>query len=173
MTEPYQCRICNTETTKICGGCKRIHYCSKECQKADLPLHRRICRHNPFNFVEWTEETRAQATIFFQPTIDIIKPHITNEETVPIIRHTSDGKGYLANLRVIVSKDGTLINNTEEDLCEKEKEMIDIHRATIMRINRKDYIPIIVEFEHTCQLFIIPRVVEEQQVQETIEHHKT
>jgi hypothetical protein len=42
-TEPMQCAMC----TKICDTryerCRAIRYCSKECQKADRPVHKLLC----------------------------------------------------------------------------------------------------------------------------------
>ncbi|KAK7978739.1 hypothetical protein PG988_006229 [Apiospora saccharicola] len=41
-TEP--CIICLNRTEKLCQRCRRVHYCSRECQLADLPVHRVFCR---------------------------------------------------------------------------------------------------------------------------------
>lgn len=38
------CTICNGSNAKLCSLCHSISYCSRECQKADWPLHRTICK---------------------------------------------------------------------------------------------------------------------------------
>jgi len=37
------CNICGSKETFLCGGCNQAHYCSKECQKKDWPIHRQTC----------------------------------------------------------------------------------------------------------------------------------
>jgi len=42
---PNVCGNClSDKTTKRCGACKRIKYCSKACQKADWKKHKNICK---------------------------------------------------------------------------------------------------------------------------------
>jgi hypothetical protein len=38
------CVMCNGSDTKLCGSCQSISYCSQTCQKADWPLHKKICK---------------------------------------------------------------------------------------------------------------------------------
>lgn len=40
----HTCTICNASDAKLCSSCHSISYCSKECQKADWPLHKTICK---------------------------------------------------------------------------------------------------------------------------------
>ena len=35
---------CGALTTKECGACNTVFYCSKECQKKDWPLHKESCK---------------------------------------------------------------------------------------------------------------------------------
>jgi len=37
------CRSSSPQTAKICGACKLEPYCSRQCQKADWPIHKQIC----------------------------------------------------------------------------------------------------------------------------------
>lgn len=39
------CPRCTEAATKICGGCKNISYCSLECQQADWPSHKCLCKN--------------------------------------------------------------------------------------------------------------------------------
>ncbi len=38
------CAICSKESTKYCSTCKKIYYCSAECQKKHWPEHKKVCK---------------------------------------------------------------------------------------------------------------------------------
>jgi hypothetical protein len=38
------CPRCTEVATKLCGTCKSISYCSLECQQADWPVHKSVCK---------------------------------------------------------------------------------------------------------------------------------
>ena len=38
-----KCEICNKNAPLLCGKCKSVSYCSKECQKKDWTDHKKIC----------------------------------------------------------------------------------------------------------------------------------
>lgn len=38
-----RCFLCDQETSKKCGKCKRAYFCSRECQTAAWPVHRGLC----------------------------------------------------------------------------------------------------------------------------------
>ncbi|XP_045448096.1 uncharacterized protein LOC123656462 [Melitaea cinxia] len=38
------CRVCSIKTRRMCVGCAKEYYCSKECQRKDWPRHRTQCR---------------------------------------------------------------------------------------------------------------------------------
>jgi hypothetical protein len=40
------CSICQVETTKKCSCCKKVYYCSPECQKCDWKSHRESIKKN-------------------------------------------------------------------------------------------------------------------------------
>jgi hypothetical protein len=37
------CEICTTQTTVVCGYCKKIYYCSAKCQKENWNHHKHFC----------------------------------------------------------------------------------------------------------------------------------
>lgn len=40
----YHCNSCHQEgDLKICGGCRKVRYCGKKCQKKDLKTHKKVC----------------------------------------------------------------------------------------------------------------------------------
>lgn len=45
---PKSCASCSRESSdtkfKLCGGCKEVRYCSRDCQVAHWPLHRDTCK---------------------------------------------------------------------------------------------------------------------------------
>ena len=38
-----KCNTCNNKATKVCSKCKRVHYCSRNCQKKDWKVHKYKC----------------------------------------------------------------------------------------------------------------------------------
>ena len=40
----FQCKVCNKTSTNNCAKCHSVQYCSKQCQLADWPNHKRLCR---------------------------------------------------------------------------------------------------------------------------------
>ena len=38
-----KCAQCNRPGDQRCGKCKKVHYCSKECQKAHWATHKQTC----------------------------------------------------------------------------------------------------------------------------------
>jgi hypothetical protein len=40
------CHYCQkgTKSVKACGACKKIKYCSRECQKSDFKVHKKVCK---------------------------------------------------------------------------------------------------------------------------------
>jgi len=40
----HRCLRCKRAARKICAGCHFAHYCSPECQSADYPRHRLLCK---------------------------------------------------------------------------------------------------------------------------------
>ncbi|MES1921737.1 hypothetical protein MHBO_003266 [Bonamia ostreae] len=51
MDSKKSCDKCkkNTEKLKKCGACKKVEYCSRECQKSDWENHKKICSFSPKN----------------------------------------------------------------------------------------------------------------------------
>jgi len=39
-----KCRVCNNNGTKNCARCKKVKYCSRECQVKDWPNHKPNCK---------------------------------------------------------------------------------------------------------------------------------
>lgn len=39
------CQVCAREASKKCSGCKKVYYCSVECQKAHWKTHKEVCKN--------------------------------------------------------------------------------------------------------------------------------
>jgi hypothetical protein len=37
------CAVCYKSQTQRCGRCKKVYYCSRQCQTRDWPVHKRKC----------------------------------------------------------------------------------------------------------------------------------
>ena len=46
VVQQLVCTRCNTEgdCLKVCGKCKAVRYCSRQCQVSDWPKHKSVCR---------------------------------------------------------------------------------------------------------------------------------
>ncbi|KAH0273913.1 hypothetical protein KCU91_g5641, partial [Aureobasidium melanogenum] len=43
VTTEGQCAVCS-KPGKLCASCENIHYCGRDCQKADWKVHKLLCR---------------------------------------------------------------------------------------------------------------------------------
>lgn len=44
VTKKNSCVICGSvENIKLCTGCRKVHYCSVNCQKQDRNSHKKVC----------------------------------------------------------------------------------------------------------------------------------
>lgn len=55
------CAVCGLPTTSRCAGCQRSTYCSKECQKADWPSHKRECKGKSLAAGTWLDVTLSNS----------------------------------------------------------------------------------------------------------------
>ena len=39
----FKCQFCGKEGALRCSKCKRVYYCSKQCQVRDWPMHKSVC----------------------------------------------------------------------------------------------------------------------------------
>ncbi|GAA5898086.1 hypothetical protein JCM5296_001988 [Sporobolomyces johnsonii] len=62
----HDCAICDNKTTKRCGGCRLVYFCSRECQELLWPTHKVQCGRDPTRFhlpALEQDEARALAQI--------------------------------------------------------------------------------------------------------------
>jgi len=41
-----RCKMCEKLDVKVCTGCEKVWYCSRDCQAKDWPKHRELCLYN-------------------------------------------------------------------------------------------------------------------------------
>ncbi len=63
------CVKCLSTARETCGRCKRVAYCSKECQTQDWKQHKKACIQGsyveiPLNAVRWIQDTKNQLALF-------------------------------------------------------------------------------------------------------------
>lgn len=60
------CAVCKANTSQNCARCKKVHYCSKECQQKDWKNHKRNCKPKaesitgPVHIVDYAMEYRKR-----------------------------------------------------------------------------------------------------------------
>lgn len=63
------CPLCTDVATKMCGSCRSISYCSPECQQADWPTHKILCK--PFkDFTQRPASSDMRRILLFLPDED-------------------------------------------------------------------------------------------------------
>lgn len=40
----YEYQLVEGQKLSVCGRCKMVHYCGKECQTADWATHKKVCK---------------------------------------------------------------------------------------------------------------------------------
>ena len=69
----------NVAALKQCAKCKSTQYCSRDCQKADWKVHKKICSRNAANaFVEANAE---HSSTYSSPRLNDLEKHIPNPFT--------------------------------------------------------------------------------------------
>ena len=51
-------RVCRSRSS-ACGGCEKMHYCSKICQRSDWSLHQKVCKDLDAYVKLYTNELRV------------------------------------------------------------------------------------------------------------------
>src|SRR5436190_14345367 len=61
----HLCSMCNASHTQLCSRCLSSRYCSPDCQRADWPTHKLLCRtYSTFNSHGRPSSDHALAIIF-------------------------------------------------------------------------------------------------------------
>lgn len=104
--EVYTCDYCKkTSTAKlsVCGRCKKISYCSKECQRAAWKAHKKICvkwegTKDPKDLPLTWDEVEAHTPLPAQGTLEVRA--ILDES---MMRHVFSCKDRVGNLRRVAA----------------------------------------------------------------------
>lgn len=57
-----RCNKCGNEASKCCQYCPSVYYCKKECQRADWPVHKKICKK--YEAEEYEDLKRANDELY-------------------------------------------------------------------------------------------------------------
>ena len=73
ITAQKYCHWCSTPLcTQRCLGCKKVWYCSKDCQRYDWPTHKKLCPNKFKSIIDHYHETSWKDKII-QSTTQVIK----------------------------------------------------------------------------------------------------
>ncbi|GAA6005155.1 hypothetical protein JCM10207_008525 [Rhodosporidiobolus poonsookiae] len=65
---PGTCSVCTKPAKSLCGGCRRLAFCSQACQKLRWPTHRTQCKSGCSFFVE---PALTESEAFFMPYAEV------------------------------------------------------------------------------------------------------
>ncbi|KAK4043671.1 hypothetical protein C8A01DRAFT_12841 [Parachaetomium inaequale] len=83
------CIVCDKPSTQLCNGCKHAKYCSRKCQVADWPLHKKVCADFAGAAAEAKRPSPEHRRILFFPTFS------TKPELLWAVHHETDDNEWL------------------------------------------------------------------------------
>lgn len=101
------CENCNKSAVSICGSCYSGHYCSKECQNAAWPLHKKSC-------AAIKDTTQRNPWYAQEPQVGSapIEPILLTDEEVALLAITENLGKYLDGIIAIALESPPLPINT-------------------------------------------------------------
>jgi len=128
-SQPSQCMLCDQPGFKVCAGCSKVGYCSKEHQREDWPKHKLICAQKHKQITSSTGSNTSSAvslSSFVPPKEDIV---VTWEDQQRINKF-SRLNSLFSTLDDRLKKANTKLANLN-DACDSLEVLIDDDSALI------------------------------------------
>ncbi|KAI1456208.1 hypothetical protein F4805DRAFT_433530 [Annulohypoxylon moriforme] len=148
----YRCTNSSPGSSLYCSGCKKVRYCSKDCQKQDWKEHKSFCKHVSTNGassaslgdIEYYQkvaahDAKAQA---LANEIGLTLPNATNRAfpalNMPIRRLVLTGKDTSENLSLFFGQNMTdAITRTHQD--NRLEALLDPPEGSPMDVMARDF----------------------------------
>ena len=133
MEELNKCEKClqNKDKLLICGKCRMVEYCSKECQVSHWPKHKKLCGITDEEICQFLSNKclRHKSTDIFQVNLQALKGlnknnliYIDSNDVLNI--YTFDEFGEIINQKKNNTLSQTFISSTELLAKEKTEEIM-------------------------------------------------
>jgi len=130
-------RIVDRKSMLRCTGCGYVNYCSRECQKAHWPEHKKTCGMDEDEQVHQmiTESTQAEAIREYAEATRRLEEEYMNEIAKVEAKHQTDISRIQRNAEVVKSGCATLaeLHATIDGITEEAEDIITL--AHILAIN--------------------------------------